>query len=97
MAVHLIDIRSDVLLRFTPFILFVYSFLCYDELSDNVVLLCGIRVTQNAFFQFMHLFRLTTFFCICMMLREAVRNVDLESHRIRQKRRPADRDRQTIG
>ena len=98
MAVHLINIRSDVLLRFTPFLFYLYTLTivmmnCLIVLSFS----CGIRVTQKANVQFMHLFRVMTFFLICMMLREAVRNVDIESHRMRQKMRPTDRDRQIIG
>ena len=37
MNVHVIDLRSDVLLRF---ILFVYSYLCYVELSNRLFFVC---------------------------------------------------------
>ena len=59
---HVIDLRSDVLLRF---ILFVYSYLCYVELSNRLFCVCGIFVTQNTHFHFVHLLRIIIkFFCI---------------------------------
>ena len=64
MTVHLINLWSDVLLSF---ILFVYSYLSYVELSNCPFCFGGIRVTQKASFHFMPLLWIIQFFCICIV------------------------------
>ena len=59
--------ENYILWSFTLFysVLFVYSYLCYVELS-TCPFYCGIWVTQNTNFHFMHLLWIIRSFCICI-------------------------------